>query len=70
VDDQGFWVGGDNGSVFVRPAGNRSSDAAPAVGHSVSIEGIVLQMPRSLRDDANARSSANDDIYVSATSIQ
>jgi hypothetical protein len=70
VDDQGFWVEGATDSIFVRPAGNRSSEVVPQVGESVSVEGVVLQMPRSLRHDARAHSTNPGEVYVSATSVQ
>lgn len=64
----GFWIDAGGHSVFVLP----SADAGQAVssGQSVSIEGLVLGMPRSLRDKTHAAKTGNDEIYVYATTVK
>jgi hypothetical protein len=65
----GFWIQGGGASVFVLPP---RPDAQPSVtqGQSVSIDGVVLEMPRRFRQKAEAVSNANDDIYVYATIVK
>jgi hypothetical protein len=67
---KGFWIGSPDASVFVLPVNDAGKTSSPAVGQSVSIDGVVLQMPRRLRDRADALNDANDRIYVYATSIK
>lgn len=67
---EGFWIEGSHATVFVLPSDRDGSVKAPSEGDSVSIEGIVLEMPRSLRDTAHANGSGNDEIYVYATSVR
>jgi hypothetical protein len=66
--NQGFWIDAGGQSVFVLPARYaESKTVAPATGQTVSIEGVVLEMPRSVRDKARDVSKGNTDIYVLAT---
>jgi hypothetical protein len=62
----GFWVNSGGRRVFVLPA---SADARVAAGRSVSIQGMVLEMPRSMRNK-NRTADANSDIYVYATTVK
>lgn len=64
---QGFWIEGGGGSVFVLPA---QASATPAAGKSVSVKGVVLQMPRSMRDKSRSAGSGNDEIYISASAVR
>jgi hypothetical protein len=67
----GFWIGsgGTNVLVISDTRATKSGAAARSVGQSVSIEGTVLQMPRPMRQRAEA-ASANDQIYVYARSVK
>jgi hypothetical protein len=65
----GFWIqAGDGGSIFVLL---RDTDGQRRIetGQPVSIDGVVLQMPRSIRDKTRVAKDANDEIYVYATSL-
>ena len=68
-EHQGFWVEAGANTLFVLPGENAGRSAA-TVGKSVSIEGIVLRMPRGIRDAAADVKNANEDIYVLATSVK
>ena len=64
----GFWLTSGTGeSVFVLPA--HSETVTPADGTNVSVIGVVLEMPRSMRDQFASRAHANDDVYVYATQV-
>lgn len=65
--DGGFFVKAQQQAVFVLPAHKERSAVSP--GDTVSLKGIVLQMPRQMNDRLNAPSGSNDDIYVYATSV-
>ena len=66
----GFFTITSNATVFILPS---SADATTVKsGETVSVEGVVLQLPRGLKDRLNAPSGAkdlNDDIYVYATNV-
>jgi hypothetical protein len=65
--DGGFWVRAADGThVFVMPSG---PDVTAAAGRNVSIEGIVLQMPGTIRNDLHPSGEWNDEIYVFATEL-
>ena len=63
--NQGFWVQAGDRSVYVLPSGQQQTKAT--AGQSVSIQGMVLELPRSL---ANKAGGGNDDIYVYATTVK
>jgi hypothetical protein len=42
----------------------------PATGDTVTIEGTLLQMPRSMVSRLNAPGSLNDDLYLYATAVR
>lgn len=64
--ERGFWIRGPEGtSVFVLP-GDRS--AASSSGQ-VTLEGVVLQMPNSMKDRLNPGVDWNDDVYIYATKV-
>jgi hypothetical protein len=68
--DHGFFARAGNHVVFVLPTvGERE---AIAKGATVSIEGVVLQMPRFMSDklEPQAGQTLNDKIYVYATQVQ
>lgn len=67
---QGFWVDGGGASVFVLPSQPAQGQDAPSSGQSVSVHGVVLEMPRSIREKARATDGANDRIYVYAMTVR
>ncbi len=65
---RGFWLAGANGeSVFVLPA--HPETVMPADGTKVSMSGVVLEMPRSMREQFESHAHANDDVYVYAAQV-
>ena len=64
----GFWIDSGGSSVFVLPA-DHDKQSAPTAGESVSVKGVVLEMPRSLRDKTRSARSGNDAVYVYATTV-
>jgi hypothetical protein len=68
--DNGFWIrGADDRSLFVLPV-DSSKRAAVQVGQTVTIDGVVLEMPRAMRGRLQPPERANQTIYVYATSIE
>lgn len=65
----GFWVDAGANTVFVLPSETAGKGATTA-GKSVSIEGIVLRMPRGIRDAAADVKNGNEEIYILATSVK
>jgi hypothetical protein len=65
----GFWIEAGGASLFVLPAYTQGTTAASA-GRMMSIEGIVLEMPQSMREKARAANNGNDQIYVYATTVK
>ena len=68
--DGGFFANTTNGTIFVLPASGEK--AAVRAGETVSLKGVVLQMPSGIKERLNAPAGAkalNDDIYVYATSV-
>jgi hypothetical protein len=64
--DRGFFAKSGNQVVFVLPM----ADAGVTQGQNLSIEGVVMEMPRHMRDTLNAPSGTfNDDIYIYATKV-
>ena len=69
--DHGFWIAAGDASVFVLSA--QHADRKPSTrsaGETVSLEGVVLELPRSMREKANTVNDANDDIYVYAMTVK
>jgi hypothetical protein len=64
----GFWIEAAGTGVFVLPAPHATGEGTPAVGKAVGIEGVVLELPRSLRERARTQ-DGNDAIYIYATSL-
>lgn len=64
---RGFFVKGPSGAVFVLPSLPEQGNAT--VGSTVSLTGVVLQMPRAMKDRLNAPAGSNDDIYIYATNV-
>jgi hypothetical protein len=67
----GFFTNTSNATLFVLPSSADSTTVG--TGDTVSVEGVVLQLPRGLKDRLNVPSGAkdlNDDIYVYATNIR
>lgn len=65
----GFWIEAVGTNVFVLPAAHTKGEgAAPTGGKSVGIEGVILELPRSLRERARAQ-DGNDAIYIYATNL-
>ena len=67
--NHGFWVAAGEARVFVLPATHAGNDSHPKAGESVSIDGVVLEMPEAMREDARTSGNGNDDIYIYATSV-
>jgi hypothetical protein len=65
--DRGFFVKAGDRQVYVLPAFDQVDIARS--GEKVTLEGVVLQMPRQMRDRIEAPQSANDDIYIYATDV-
>ena len=64
--DRGFFAKAGNHLVFVLPM----AAAGVTQGQNLSIEGVVMEMPRHMRDKLNAPSgNFNDDIYIYATKV-
>ncbi|HXW07738.1 MAG TPA: hypothetical protein VD833_21090 [Vicinamibacterales bacterium] len=62
--DGGFFVGTGGTRIFVL------TDAkAPTAGETVVIDGVVLEMPKAMRDRLNPSVEWNDEIYVYATGV-
>lgn len=67
----GFWIDAGGANVFVLPARYAEAKAtAPSLGQTVSIEGVVLEMPRSIREKTRDVKNENDEIYVYATTMK
>jgi hypothetical protein len=66
---QGFWIETGGRTVFVLPA-EPARQKTPTAGQSVAIAGVVLEMPRSLRDKTRAAGNGNEDIYLYATTVK
>jgi hypothetical protein len=70
---RGFWVKAPDASLFILPtqAGKeRAKTPKITAGQTVSIEGVVLEMPQRLQDEARGIDNANDEIYVYATMLK
>jgi hypothetical protein len=65
--DRGFFVKAGDTQVFVLPAYTQTGIAR--AGEPVTIEGVVLQMPRAMRDRLDPPQPANDAIYIYATDV-
>ncbi len=65
--NHGFWIEAGGQSVFVLPAQHAQGTTA-AAGQSVSVDGVVLSMPRSLSDKVG--DTGNDEVYIYATALQ
>lgn len=65
ADTRGFFLSGTGERIFVLPAADTDANA----GKTVSIEGVVLEMPRGLEDRLKAGGTVNDEINVYATSV-
>ena len=63
----GFFVRTQNAAVFVLPAHADKADISQ--GDTVSLNGVVLEMPDDMEARLNAPTGSNDDIYVYATSV-
>jgi hypothetical protein len=65
-DRGGFFASTGDGVLFVLPATQQARGSA-AAGDEVSIEGIVLEMPRDMANRLDGPDGVNDDIYIFAT---
>lgn len=66
--DHGFWVRGSDGThLFVMPA---ERNVTAEAGRNVSISGVVLRMPKAVREDLHPSGQWNDEIYVFATDVK
>ncbi|CAN5817882.1 hypothetical protein BH24ACI4_BH24ACI4_13280 [soil metagenome] len=66
--DHGFWIESGGRSLFVRPANSQKPNAT--AGQAVSIDGVLLEMPRRMREKARVAENANDMVYIYATTIK
>jgi hypothetical protein len=65
--DTGFFVKDGGTAVFVLPAHpDRTSVKA---SETVSLSGVVLQMPKAMKSRLNLPSGGNDEIYIYATNV-
>jgi hypothetical protein len=65
----GFWLQRAGGpAVFVKPA--HSVQVTVKEGDTIGLDGVVLEMPRGMRDRLGAPDQANTRIYVYATKIE
>jgi hypothetical protein len=70
---QGFWVKTGQRSLFVLPTpADRSGAAkkAPSPGQTVTLEGVILEMPKRLRDKADGVENANELVYIYASHVK
>jgi hypothetical protein len=65
--DRGFFVKAGDTQVFVLPAFTQTGIAR--AGEHVTIEGVVLQMPRAMHERLDPPQPANDAIYIYATDV-
>lgn len=67
VKDRGFFVSSEGRSVFVR----RADGKAPMVraGESVSVDGVLLTMPPTMRDEFRGADGRTSGVYVYATEV-
>jgi hypothetical protein len=70
ADDKGFFTRVGDEMLFVLPAPGETT--ALTQGTSVSLDGVILQMPRHMREHTEAPGDrpVNDDIYVYATKVK
>ena len=66
ASNQGFFAKAGDHTVFVLPADNQSVKQ----GDTVTIEGLVLELPRHMENHLKGPSDLNEDIYVYATAIK
>jgi hypothetical protein len=65
---RGFWVRSTNGeSLFVLPSGTEATRAE--AGTKLTVSGVVLEMPRGMRDQLKSRDNGNTDVYVYASNV-
>jgi hypothetical protein len=65
--DRGFFVKGTGNAIFVLPA--HPDKTTVNANDTVSLNGVVLQMPNAMQDRVNMPSGGNDDIYIFATKV-
>jgi hypothetical protein len=63
----GFFVNLGDRQLYVLPA---KAGTTAANGDSVAIDGVVLSMPRGIRQQLNGPANLNDDIYIYATGVR
>ena len=66
--EHGFWIESGGHSLLVLPASGQKSNAT--AGQAVSIDGVLLEMPRRMREKARAAENGNDRVYIYATTIR
>lgn len=69
---KGFWVESGGTRVFVKPStdGGSANQSQPTRDQMVSIEGVVLQMPRAMRNRMESDSGGSDSRTGAGTSAQ
>lgn len=71
ADKDGFWISAGQGQerLLVVPADPKAAQVS--AGQTVSIDGVVLQMPDAMEDRIDKQAKgANDSIYVFASTVQ
>jgi hypothetical protein len=64
----GFWITAGDQHVFVLPGPNAVT-GTPAAGQAVAIDGVMLEMPKWMRERSTA-DAANEHIYIYATAVK
>ena len=67
----GFWIEAGEESVLVIPARVSEDGTMASAGRNVSIDGVILEMPRGLRNQSpEGADQRNDEIYILATDVR
>lgn len=65
--DGGFYVRSGDSRVFVLPADK--DKVSLREGDTVSVDGVVMELPSGMRERLTAGKDTNDDIYIFATQV-
>lgn len=63
----GFFVSSPDRQIYVKPAD--AASAKVSIGDTVSIDGLVMEMPSGMRNRLTPPASMNRDVYIYATSV-
>jgi uncharacterized protein YdeI (BOF family) len=67
ANDTGFFVSAGGKAILVLPS--KPDAETVKANDTVSLHGVVLQMPRAMKDRVNLPSGGNKDVYIYATKI-